>query len=187
MSTLTAIDVAAYIEKRGFAGNSWKLQKLTYYAQAWVGAWTGKPLFSDEIEAWRDGPVIRELYKSDRYHRIGGELAGDVTKLTDADKAMIDSVLRFYGQNTGEQLIEQTHSEKPWIDSREGCAPHEHSSRLIPFSAMVKYYAQKAMQSRDVPKAPIIDVALPEEKVVEQSFLKMEDKWSVTLEWLKDK
>ena len=50
-------DVAKYILQRTGKISTWKLQKLCYYSQAWTLAWTGKPLFEEEFEAWRNGPV----------------------------------------------------------------------------------------------------------------------------------
>ena len=38
-----------------------KLYKLCYFSQGWHLAWTGKPLFSDEFEGWRHGPVSQKL------------------------------------------------------------------------------------------------------------------------------
>ncbi len=39
-----------------------KLQKLVYYSQAWYLGNRKEELFSDDIEAWPHGPVIRSLY-----------------------------------------------------------------------------------------------------------------------------
>ena len=41
-----------------------RLQKLLYFAQGWYLARYGKPLFSDEIEAWTYGPVVPEVYQT---------------------------------------------------------------------------------------------------------------------------
>ena len=39
-----------------------KLQKLLYYSQAWWLAGANSELFSDDIEAWPWGPVVRNIY-----------------------------------------------------------------------------------------------------------------------------
>ena len=39
-----------------------KLQKLLYYSQAWWLAGMDSDLFSDDIEAWPWGPVVRDIY-----------------------------------------------------------------------------------------------------------------------------
>ena len=48
-----------------------KLQKLLYYAQAWHLAHFGSPLFSDDIEAWQYGPVIKSIYQ--KYSKFGNQ------------------------------------------------------------------------------------------------------------------
>ena len=55
-------DAARYILLKTGEISTWKLQKLCYYAQAWTLAWTGKPLFPEDFEAWRNGPVCRPLF-----------------------------------------------------------------------------------------------------------------------------
>ena len=61
-----AIDVAAYILREQGKMPAMKLQKLVYYSQAWSLVWDDKSLFRDRIEAWANGPVIRNLYKAHR-------------------------------------------------------------------------------------------------------------------------
>jgi len=46
-----------------------KLQKLVYFAYGWYFAYFDRPLFEEEIYAWRHGPVVEELYH--RYKRYG--------------------------------------------------------------------------------------------------------------------
>ena len=40
-----------------------KLQKLLYYCQGYSLALTGKPIFYEEIEAWKNGPVVESVYQ----------------------------------------------------------------------------------------------------------------------------
>jgi len=40
-----------------------KLQKLVYYCQVWSIVWDGKSLYKENIEAWINGHVVRELYE----------------------------------------------------------------------------------------------------------------------------
>ncbi|MGY2286711.1 Panacea domain-containing protein [Pseudomonas gingeri] len=50
-------------QERGVYDNTpMKIQKLVYYAHAWYLAFYGVPLIKDEIQAWKYGPVIPELY-----------------------------------------------------------------------------------------------------------------------------
>ena len=59
---VSVFDVACYVMSRVKECTTMKLQKLLYYCQAWYLVWNDKPLFSENIEAWANGPVIRELY-----------------------------------------------------------------------------------------------------------------------------
>ena len=55
-------DLAAYIvATRGPLG-AMKLQKLLYYSQAWSLAWDGEPVFRERVQAWSEGPVVRESF-----------------------------------------------------------------------------------------------------------------------------
>ena len=56
--------VAKYILQQKGAMSSMKLQKLCYYAQAWSLVWDDAPLFDEDFQAWRNGPVCYELYNS---------------------------------------------------------------------------------------------------------------------------
>src|SRR5258708_570857 len=58
----TVHDVAAYILGKCGPMTAMKLQKLVYYSQAWGLVWDERPLFAEQIEAWANGPVVRDLY-----------------------------------------------------------------------------------------------------------------------------
>jgi uncharacterized phage-associated protein len=59
-------DVAAYVLHKYGRMTAMKLQKLLYYSQAWSLVWDEKPLFRARIEAWADGPIVREVYREHR-------------------------------------------------------------------------------------------------------------------------
>ena len=64
--SVSALDVAAYILSHLGPMTTMKLQKIVYYCQAWSLVWDEKLLFKEDIEAWANGPVVRELFN---YHR----------------------------------------------------------------------------------------------------------------------
>ncbi len=137
----TVFDVAQYILERRGALSGKKLQKLVYYSQAWSLAWTGSALFSDRIEAWRDGPVAPALYA---HHRYAGEVAsipsGRSSALSGEQTDTVDSVLAHYGDYTAEALIERSHTEDPWISARRGLFPWQAGKQEITHAAMLGYY-----------------------------------------------
>ncbi len=63
---LSVLDVAAAILDERSPLDTWKLQKLCYYAQARHIASGHGRLFRKDIEAWAAGPVMRELYEQHR-------------------------------------------------------------------------------------------------------------------------
>lgn len=119
-----------------------KLQKLMYYSNAWSLAGWGKPLFEDEIQAWKHGPVVSSLYP---LHR--GRVAlddwphGERSKLSIAERKLVDNIVSTYGGLSGWSLRERTHKEKPWIDAWEK-SKHGKILRVpIEPEAMSKYYS----------------------------------------------
>ncbi len=136
-----ADDVAAAILRRTGPLNTWKLQKLVYYCQAWHLVWDDEPLFADRIEAWANGPVVPWLY---RQHRQRYEVAdwptGDPARLTPTEMSTIDAVLDEYGDKPGHWLSALTHREPPWQRARKGLAEGERGQREITKQAMSEYY-----------------------------------------------
>lgn len=136
-------DVAQYIlESRGEM-TTIKLQKLVYYCQAWSLVWREMPLYTEKIEAWANGPVVRELFKlHEGLFRIGPEAAlGDSSQL-DADcKDVIDNVLKGYADKSTQWLVELTHLEEPWRQAR-GQVPAGHKCEAeISHASMAEYYS----------------------------------------------
>ena len=58
----TVFDTAKYIVDKCGEIDTWKLQKLVYYFQAWSLVWDERPLFDAKIEAWENGPVCPDLF-----------------------------------------------------------------------------------------------------------------------------
>jgi uncharacterized phage-associated protein len=137
----TAHDVAAYILREHGEMSTWKLQKLLYYSQAWHLVWDEEPLFDERIEAWANGPVVRDLYRQHRgYFKVERWPLGKISNLAPSERGTIDSVLGFYGKKSGHWLSELSHRERPWREAREGLAPGERGEREITWGAMADYY-----------------------------------------------
>jgi len=135
-------DVAAYILKRRGPVTAMKLQKLVYYSQAWGLVWDEEPVFSERIEAWANGPVVRELYEVYRgQFRVTENRYGDPDVLKEEQIATVDAVLKFYGGLSSQQLSDLTHREDPWRDARRGLEPGERGHREITHESMAEYYS----------------------------------------------
>lgn len=137
-----AHDVAAYIISKHAPIDAMKLQKLLYYAQAWSLVWDSKPLFASKIEAWANGPVVREVFKTYQgKYKISQATSGDRNALKPYERDTVDAILNVYSDKTGFFLSELTHREKPWMEARRGLAPGELGNQEISRAAMVEYYS----------------------------------------------
>lgn len=138
-----AIDVADYILQRIGPMTAMKLQKLVYYSQVWSLVWTERELFSEQIEAWANGPVVRSLYRRHRGHfRVNkGFFGGEVQRLSQEQRDVVNKVLDFYGSKDPQWLSNLTHLEAPWQDARRGLMPGERGENVITKEAMVEYYS----------------------------------------------
>jgi uncharacterized phage-associated protein len=135
-----AKDVAAYILGRVGTVSAMKLQKLVYYSQAWALAWTDRPLFPNRIEAWANGPVVRDLYSTHRGEFEISSVPGDETALDQQARAVVDSVIEAYGRQSPQALSDQSHSEAPWLEARRGAPPGARCENEISQRAMRAYY-----------------------------------------------
>ena len=141
----TVFDVGKYIVDKLGTIDTWKLQKLVYYCQAWSLVWDERPLFNSRIEAWANGPVCRELYSRHKgMYEVGptDSLWRDANPdaLTDSERETIDSVLEYYSDKPGYELRELTHLEQPWKDARNGIPPMEPCEEEITHDMMRLYY-----------------------------------------------
>jgi uncharacterized phage-associated protein len=138
----TAHDVAEYILKSCGSMSAMKLQKLVYYSQAWHLVWDDEPLFHESVEAWANGPVIRELYECHRgKFSVGAWPAGNAEVLTEEERGSVDAIIKHYGDKTAFWLSEATHREDPWRDVRAGLGPNDRSNNEITTAAMAEYYS----------------------------------------------
>lgn len=139
---IQVFDVAAYILQKTGSMTTMKLQKLVYYSQAWSLVWDEEPLFEEDIEAWANGPVVRDLFD---YHRGMYEISempiGNPRLLNQVQQETVDAVLEYYGDKSAQWLIELTHMEDPWKQARKGLPPLERGSRVMSLDAIADYYS----------------------------------------------
>lgn len=118
-----------------------KLQKLVYYSQAWSLVWDEKPLFSERIEAWANGPVSPELFAAHKGEFTVSEAPrGNRECLGAEEQKTISAVIKFYGDKPAAWLSDLSHREAPWKDARKGVPDGERSNREITHAAMAEYY-----------------------------------------------
>jgi uncharacterized phage-associated protein len=141
-------DVAALIIERLGPMDTWRFQKLVYYSQAWHLAKYGEPLFDAEIQAWRQGPVVRTLYERHRGDfGVRSWPSGSPRRLGVRARRVIDWVIDQYGRFSGEELSKLTHAEGPWRLTRAGLPDRAPSSDPIDQNLMGDYYARQVLTS----------------------------------------
>ena len=99
-----------------------QVQKLLYFAQGYFLGCYGKPLFSDEIKAWRYGPVVPEVYNA--YSAFGGKGIDVICSINphefNAEEIRtLEIVYEKYSQYSGIKLSQITHEPgSPWSETK---------------------------------------------------------------------
>ena len=144
----TVFDVGKYIVDKLGTIDTWKLQKLVYYCQAWSLVWDEQPLFNSRIEAWANGPVCRELYNAHKgMYTVNAASpmwirnGANTSVFTESEQETIDIIIKDYGTMAGHELRALTHLEDPWKQAREGVPLMEHCENEITHEMMGLYYA----------------------------------------------
>ena len=116
-----------------------KLQKLLCFCQVYSLVLLGRPMFRENIYAWRYGPVVKEVYEEYRKHRNNPlppvakpNLAADVQEI-------IADVLKIFGGYSAVRLMNITHSHKPWKDMERRVQKGERDV-VIKHKALADYY-----------------------------------------------
>lgn len=128
---VSAISVANEFIRLGMQdGNKFtpmQLLKLVYISHGWMLGFFNQPLINENIEAWKYGPVIPDLYQAVKnYGRafVDREIPNSSPQqLTDEEKSVINFVYRKYGNLDGIRLSMITHQPgTPWsrVFSHEG-------------------------------------------------------------------
>lgn len=186
----SALDVAQCVYNEMGWVDSWRLQKLTYYAEAWHLAWFGTSLVDDCFEAWVDGPVCPVLYRENksRTSTFSSDLRGaNAANLSIDQRAVVNSVLDFYGGWCKQQLIEKTHGELPWVEAREGLGKHAYSDRELSRETMMRFYRQQEACGDPVPVRPPEAARSWSGKELQACFDKNVDRWSEAITLLADR
>ena len=131
-------------QKNKMALSPMKLIKLVYIAHGWMLGLYGRPLIVENVEAWRYGPVIPELYRKVKIFRskpVRAEVFSklDTDKFDEYEEGVMDEVLDIYGKRTAIQLSQLTHSKNtPWDQTCNS----DSRSLVISDQLIENYYAQ---------------------------------------------
>lgn len=110
-----------------------KLQKLLYFVQALSLMIFDKKAFPEKILAQPYGPVVNEVYqKYKKNHANGIKSEKSVKNVSTGLYKIIDEVINSYGAIEANKLIDFTHEEDPWINTK--------ISKEINIDLIKKYY-----------------------------------------------
>lgn len=123
-----------------------KVQKLLYYAQCLHLAMYNEPLFAEEIQAWRYGPVCPIAYKF--YSEFGAKQLPIPSKeflleLPSDKKELLEEIWAYFGGYHAYRLSDMTHGEFPWKKARKGLSSEASSTEPILLQDMKELGYQK--------------------------------------------
>lgn len=142
---LAANDVASVIIARNGAWlDAMSLQKLLYYTQAWHVAITNEPLFGEQVKAWKDGPVVPQVWHERRDQETRRAASQDLhgIELDNLASDLIDLVIRAYGSMSAEELSALTHAENPWKEARGDLPESALGHEPINLQSMARFYRE---------------------------------------------
>lgn len=117
--TITVHDVVAFLLTRspGFLSMS-AIHRLAYFAQGYHLAWTGTPLFIEELRIRKSGPVVHALFPLQKNgFTTEAWPAGKASVITGRTAEVLTSVFDSYGHMTGISMGEIAHCEAPCISA----------------------------------------------------------------------
>lgn len=137
------MDVSNYILHQHGPMSPMKLQKLCYYAQAWSLVWNSQEMFSEEFEAWKTGPVCRELFlqTQERFRITANVFPGQADSLSADQKDTIDRVIEYYGKHDAQWLGRLAQMEDPWKEATDHIRNPSPSAAIVTKDSTAKYYA----------------------------------------------
>ncbi|MDR1870859.1 MAG: DUF4065 domain-containing protein [Deltaproteobacteria bacterium] len=171
MSTLyPAIAIANWLIEKNQSDNCGlthlKIQKLLYFAQGFHLANLSNPLFEDDIEAWKYGPVVNAVYHAlkrydddEIFNFIQGHYLSEGNLCFGKPKVELNDELThkflniFWGNYSKIEpwkLVEMSHlSNGPWEQISQAIINKKTFSQVIPKELMKKYFIQFINKSSD--------------------------------------
>lgn len=96
-----------------------KLQKILYFSQAASLAIHNKKIFTEDIEAWKYGPVVPVVFYEYKSHLNSPltEPIGLYKEITNPEAiSILDGVWELFNKYSASELVDITHQHAPWKD-----------------------------------------------------------------------
>ena len=122
-----------HVKKHECAMDQMKMHKMMYFSQRESLMISGEPLFNEDFEAWKYGPVLVNVRNE---YLTGHMFTGEYGKLDDAEKDLVVSVYERYDEYDAWQLSTLSHTEYSWRQARKGLADGEAGHEKMSLTAM---------------------------------------------------
>ena len=158
---IDCLNVARYFIVRAYEDGieaemtNMKVQKLLYYSQSLHLALYDEPLFNEDIQAWRYGPVCPPAYRF--YSEFEAKQLPIPSKefllqIPDGAEKLLEEIWGYFGGYHAYRLSDMTHLEFPWKKARKGLPPEASSTEPILLEDMKALGCQKLdVMERDNP------------------------------------
>ena len=110
-----------------------KVQKLLYYAQGCALASLGRPLFSEDILAWKHGPVVEQVYR--KYQKYGSDGIAENPCIPNVGieiEMLLINTYNSFAKYSAWELANHTHTEEPWRFTQ--------ANQIIPLILIKNYF-----------------------------------------------
>jgi uncharacterized phage-associated protein len=137
---LNCLDIARYFIIRAYEGGrealmtNMKVQKLLYYAQSLHLALYDEPLFENEIQAWRYGPVCPpayHYYSEFEANQLPIPNHSEIASIPEQKQQLLEEVWDYFGIHHAYILSSMTHLEFPWMRARKNLPSDASSTEPI--------------------------------------------------------
>lgn len=122
-----------YLDRFNEIIDEMKLHKLMYFLQRESLIQTGQPLFEEQFEGWKYGPVlisVRKAYRQQLFEQMGSVFFPDTIN------SIVNQVFDRYAVKESWSLSRITHGEYAWLQSRKGLIDGESGNKKILVSDM---------------------------------------------------
>ena len=137
------------------------VQKLLFFFEGWHLALTDSPLFDENVHAWKNGPVLKSIWK--RFKNFEADPIPTATVrtnprniLSNGVQNLFDQILEKYSGENADTLVGITHMEgTPWQTVRKnaGVKRGENSDIVIPKKLIKDHFKtemKRALKPRSI-------------------------------------
>ena len=134
-STLAAAKYMNELNVRNHGCNmdQMKMHKMMYLSQRESLMIYKYPLFDDEFQAWKYGPVLTVVRTE---YMNNNPFSGEYGELCEREEKLVNSVFERYDQYTSWELSTLSHAEYSWNQARKGLKMNEQGHTKLSLSAI---------------------------------------------------